>query len=331
MNTHWLHVVPYGLSIRPGTTWPTGSAEANVTDWSWSRVMPARQGLGLLTSLSKLNTGTMVLVYPAIAGGRSIIRAMDSMAPIMAASMAPAAVLAGCSVAIIDASTMSWTSDAVSCADSASLTASSMDLPSSSLVGSPVVEALTASSTCLAISPALTPSGAEPATASWTSPRMTETSISRAGRASSSASTILRTSAAVSCPALADWTEALTAASTSARVTPGRAEAATAASTISWISWALALSDAESATAWDTDSFTESLTSFSISSADGPAGAGRLFLAGAGKQSRQGHRERHHRKDFHTRRIYRLPSADVNRSTVAAVGLRSVDARGARV
>ena len=95
--------------------------------------------------------------------------------------------------------------------------------------------------------------------------------------AETEASTILCTSAAVSCPAVADWT----AASTSARVTPGWAEAWTAASTIFWISMALVPSGTASETALDTDAFTESLTSFAISSADGPAGAAGSSLAQA--------------------------------------------------
>ena len=116
--------------------------------------------------------------------------------------------------------------------------------------------------------------------APWTSPRMALMSISGAwgaGRALTEASTILCTSAAVSCPAVADWT----AASTSARVTPGWAEAEMAASTIFCISMALVPSGTASATAWDTEAFTESLTSFAISSADGPAGAAGSSLAHA--------------------------------------------------
>ena len=78
----------------------------------------------------------------------------------------------------------------------------------------------------------------------------------------------------MSCPAVADWTEAVTAASTSALVIPGCDEAVTAASTILCISCPLVPSGTASATARDT----ESLTSLAISSADGPVGAASLTI-----------------------------------------------------
>ena len=158
-----------------------------------------------------------------------------------------------------EASTILWTSAAVSCPWAASRTDLAIDASNSPLVGTLWVAPVTAASTILAISAELTPSGTELVTACSTSGLITSVSSLGAGMAEIAASTTFLTSAAVICsPA---W--ALMAASRSALETPG--PDATAACTICWISLG--------SVAAGTEADTASLTIAAISDAGTGVGA----------------------------------------------------------
>ena len=98
-----------------------------------------------------------------------------------------------------DASTILWTSAAVSCPWAASWTDLAIEASNSPLVGTFWVAPVTAASTILAISAELTPSGTDRATACSTSGLISSVSSLGAGMAAIAASTTLFTSAAFIC------------------------------------------------------------------------------------------------------------------------------------